>query len=222
MRTGIILHKPGHIVYLQTQRMTNTVRHKRPGEIIFHHRLFTHVGNDLMLTQQLCDALMELNMIIHIANARLHGSDQRQLFVVNIFHQVGVVVIAFRRPGPRQIRRVAVVFRARIQQETAHFRRCLMIQFRVMQHGGMFVQRHNVAVRNIGIAMSRGGQVRQVDVKLAHAGTEGLFRRPMTAHRHFLRFAHTGQFIIRFIGAVVMQIVDNTFRVDVAGGDIQL
>ncbi len=49
-----------------------------------------------------------------------------------------------------------------------------------MQHGGMFVQRHNVAVWDIGIAMSRSsGQVRPVDeIKLAHAGTEGTLPPP--------------------------------------------
>ncbi len=39
----------------------------------------------------------------------------------------------------------------------------------------------------------------------------------MTAHRHFLRFAHTGPVHNPFYRRVVMQIVDNTFRVDVAG-----
>ncbi len=94
-----------------------------------------------------------------------------------------------------------------------------MIRFRVMRHGGMFVQRHNVAVWNID-SDCRGGQVRRVDVKLAHAGTEGLFRRTMTGCRHFPALRAYRPVHIRFIGAVVMRMVDNTFRVDVAGGDI--
>ena len=106
---------------LQTQRVANAVRHKRPGEIVLYHRLFTHTGDDLMFTQQLCNTLMELNVIIHIADASLHGCNQRQFFVVNVFHQLRIVVVAFRRPGSRQVCRITVVFRASIQQETADF-----------------------------------------------------------------------------------------------------
>ncbi len=87
-----------------------------------------------------------------------------------------------------------------------------------MQHGGMFVQRHNVAVWNIGIAVYVAVGTR-VDVKLAHAGTEGL--RAMTAHRHFSALRAYRPVHNPFYRRGSMQVVDNTFRVDVAGGDIQ-
>ena len=122
-----------------------------------------------MFTQQFGNALMELNVVIHIARPRFYGGDQRQLLGVNVFYQLRVVVIAVRRPGTGQVSRVAVILRPGVQQETAHFRRCAVIQLGVMQHGRVFVQRHDIAVRDIGIAVSGGGQIRQVDIKLAHA-----------------------------------------------------
>ena len=75
--------------------MADTVRHKRSGEIVFDHRFFTHIGDDLMFTQQFGDALMELDMVIHIADACFHGGDQRQLLIIYVFHQLCVVVVAF-------------------------------------------------------------------------------------------------------------------------------
>ncbi len=70
--------------------------------------------------------------------------------------------------------------------------------------------------------MTGGGKVRQVDIELGHDASERIFGRPLNANRHFVRLANKGQFIIRFIGAVVMQIVHNTFRVYFAGVHIQL
>ena len=153
-------------------------------------------------------------MIIHVAHARLHGANQRQLFVINIFNQLSIVTITMRRPGTRQVRRIAVIFRTRIQQEAAQFRRCAMIQLRVMQHGGMFVQRHNVAVRYIGVAMAGRGQIGLIDIKLAHPGEERFMSGLMTVNRRLLRFAHAGQLIVSFIRAVVVQIINHPFRVD--------
>ncbi|MNF05326.1 hypothetical protein D3C80_2050290 [compost metagenome] len=75
---------------------------------------------------------MELNMIVNIARARLHGADKRQLFVVHVFNQVRKIGIAVCGPGARQIRRVTVVLCTRIQQETAYFRRRAVIQFGVV------------------------------------------------------------------------------------------
>ena len=222
MRTAVILHKASDIVYLQAQRVTNAMRHKRPGKIVFHHRLFTHIGDDLMLTQQLRDALMELNVIIHVAGARFHSGNQRQLLVIHILHQMRIVVVAFRRPRTRQVCCIAVVFRTGVQQETADFRRSLMIQPGIMQNRSMLVKRHDVAVRHVGVAMTGSSQVSEVDVKLAHPGTERFFRGTVSIHRHFLCFAHTGQFVICFVSTIIMQVVDNPFRVDIAGRDVQL
>lgn len=89
-----------------------------------------------------------------------------------------------------------------------------------MQYGGMFVQCYNVVVWNISIVMFCGGQVCQVDVEFIYVGMEGFFCCLMIVYCYFLCFVYIGQFIICFIGVVVMQIVDNIFWVDVVGGDI--
>ena len=95
-----------------------------------------------------------------------------------------------------------------------------MIQLRVMQHGGMFVQSHNVAVRYIGVAMAGRGQIGLVDIKLAHPGKERFMSGLMTVNRRLLRFAHAGQLIVSFIRAIVVQIIDRPFRVDFIRRDI--
>ena len=133
-----------------------------------------------------------------------------------------IVVVVFRRPGTRQVCRITVVFRTSIEQEAADFRRRLMIQLGVMKNRSMLVKRHDVAVWHVGVAVTGGSQVSEVDVKLAHSGTERFFCCTVSIYRHFLRFAHTGQFVVRFIGTVIMQVVDHPFRVDVAGRDVQL
>ena len=115
MGTGIILHETGHIMDLQAQRMANTVRHKRSGQIVFNHGLFAHVGHDLVLTQQFSNALVELDVVIHIAFSSLHRANQSQLLIVNVFNQMGKVIIAMCRPGTRQVCRIAVIFRSGIQ-----------------------------------------------------------------------------------------------------------
>ena len=136
MGTGIILHKAGDIMHLQAQRVADAVRHKRPGQVVFDHRLFAHVGDDLMFTQQLSNALMELDVVIHVAGADFQRANQRQLLVINVLNQLGKVAIAVRGPGAREIRRIAVIFRTGIEQEAARFRRRAVIQFGVVQHGG--------------------------------------------------------------------------------------
>ena len=167
-----------------------------------------------MFAQQFGNTLMELDMIIHVAHARLHGANQRQLFIINVFNQLSIVVIAMRRPGTRQVRRIAVIFRARIQQEAAQLRRRAVIQLSVMQNGSVFVQRHNVAVRYIGVAMAGSSQIGLVNIKLAHPGEERFMSGLMTVNRRLLRFAHAGQLIVSFIRAVVVQIINHPFRVD--------
>ncbi|MNP29390.1 hypothetical protein D3C76_1224130 [compost metagenome] len=199
MRTGIILHKASHIVNLQAQRMTNPVRHKWPSEIVFHHRLFAHVRHNLVLTQQFGNALMKLNVVIDVAGPRFQGADKCQLFVIHVFDQMREIVVRVCRPGTGEVGRVAVVLSARIQQEATHLGRCAVIQFGVVQHGCMLVQRHDIAVRHVGIPMARRGQVRLIDIELAHPGQEGFMSRLMTVHRRFLRFTHAGKFIVGLI-----------------------
>ena len=121
MRTGIILHKARNVVHLQAQRVADTVRHKWPGQIVLDHRFFAHVFHNLMLTQQFSNALMELDVVVHIAGSRLHGANQRQLFIVHIFDQLCKIGIRICRPGTGQIGRVAVVLCPCVQQEAAHF-----------------------------------------------------------------------------------------------------
>ena len=174
-----------------------------------------------MFTQQFGDALMKLDMIIHVAHARLHGANQRQLFIINVFNQLSIVIIAMRRPGTGQVGCIAVVFRARIQQEATHLCRRTMIKLCVMQYGGMLVQRHNIAVRHISVAMAGRGQIGLVDIKLAHPGEESFMSSLMTVNRRLLRFTHTGQLIVSFIRAIVVQIIDRPFRVDFIRRNIQ-
>ncbi|MNC83492.1 hypothetical protein D3C75_1374800 [compost metagenome] len=44
----------------------------------------------------------------------------------------------------------------------------------------------------------------------------------MANHCGFLRFTHTRQFIIGFVGAIVMQIINHPFRVDVGTLNLKL
>ena len=160
-------------------------------------------------------------MVINVARPGFHGANQRQLLVVNVFNQMGEIVIAVCRPGPRQIRGIAVIFRAGVEQKAAHLRRSAMVQFGVVQDGSMLVQRHDVAVRHVGIAVTGGGKIGLVDIEFAHPGLKSLIGRTMTIHRRLLRFTHTGQLVIGFVSPVVMQIIDNPFRVDLIRGDSQ-
>ncbi|SWJ07678.1 Uncharacterised protein [Klebsiella pneumoniae] len=43
----------------------------------------------------------------------------------------------------------------------------------------------------------------------------------MTIDRRFLRFTHTGQLVIRFVSPIVVQVIDNPFRVDLIRSDTQ-
>ena len=160
-------------------------------------------------------------MVIHVAGARLHGGNQRQLFSVHIFNQLSKFIVAVCRPGTGKVSGIAVIFRPSIQQEAADFSWCAVIQLGVVQHRRMLVQRHDVAVRHIGVAMAGSRQIGLVDIKLAHAGTEGFFCRTVAVDRHLLRFTHTRQFIVSLIGAIVVQVVNHPFRVDVARSNAQ-
>ena len=72
---------------LQAQRMANTVRHKRSGPIVFNHRLFAHVGHDLVLTQQFSNALMELDVVIHVAFPAFIVLISASCSSINVFNQ---------------------------------------------------------------------------------------------------------------------------------------
>lgn len=98
-----------------------------------------------------------------------------------------------------QIGGIAVVLRPGVKQEAAHLGGRAVIEFGVVQHGGVFIERHNIAVGNVDIAMAGGRQVGEVDIELAHAGHKGLARRLMAVDRHLLRFAHTGQLVISLV-----------------------
>ena len=174
-----------------------------------------------MFTQQLCDALMELNMVINVAGASLHGANQRQLLVVNVFNQLREIVVAVACPGTSQVRGIAVVLCARIQQEATHFGWRTVIQLGVVQYGRMLIQRHDIAVRDVGIAMTGRRQVSLINIELAHPRLESFVGRAMAVHRRFLRFTHTGQLIVGFVSAIIVQIVDNAFRVDFVCRDLQ-
>ena len=201
--------------------MTNTVRHEWPGEIVLDHCLFAHVFHNLMLTQQLRDALMELNVIIHVAGTGFHGTNKRQLLIVHVFNQLREIGVSISRPGTGQVSRITVVLSAGIKQEAAHFRRNLMVQFGVVKNRSMLIQRDNIAVWHVGITVAGRGQVRLVDIEFAHAGLERLVRGTMAIHRRFLRFTHAVKFVIGFVRAVVMQEVEHPFRVEFVRGNIQ-
>ena len=96
-----------------------------------------------------------------------------------------------------------------------------MIQFGVVQDGRVLVERDNVAVRHVGIAMTGGGQVRLVDVELAHAGLEGFMRRTVTVYRGLLRFTHAVKFVVGFIRAVIVEVIQHPFRVELVCRNIQ-
>ena len=122
-------------------------------------------------------------MIINVARPGFHGANQRQLLVVNVFNQMGKVVVAVCRPGPGQIRGIAVIFCASVEQEAAHLHRGAMIQFGVVQDGGMLIQRDNVAVRHVGVTMAGGGKIGLVDIEFAHSGLESFVGRTMAIDR---------------------------------------
>ncbi len=184
VRAGIILHKARDVMNLQTQRVADTMRHKWPGQIVLNHRLFAHVFDNLMLTQQFSDALMELDVIIHVAGSGLHGANQRQLFVVHVFNQLRKIGIRIRRPYGSGLPHNHCT-QPRVQQEATHLSRNLMIQFGVVQNRGMFIQRHDVAVRHVGIAVAGRRQVSLIDIELAHTGLERFVRRTVAIHRRF-------------------------------------
>ncbi|SVK47854.1 Uncharacterised protein [Acinetobacter baumannii] len=129
---------------------------------------------------------------------------------------------ALRRIGTRQIGGVAVIFRPGVDQKTQGLGRRLMIQLGVVQHRSVLVQRHDVVVRHIGIAVAGSRQVGQIDVELAHAGEEGLMRGTMAGYRRLLRFAHAGQLIAGFNRTVEIQVVQHRFRVDVFRRDAEI
>lgn len=79
--------------------MPDAVWHKRPRNVCLHHRLFADVGNNLVAAQQLRDALMELDMVINVADARFHGANQRQLLFINVFNEGSEIVVAVSSPG---------------------------------------------------------------------------------------------------------------------------
>lgn len=202
--------------------MVDIMRYKRFGKIVFDYRFFIYIGDDLMFTQQFGDALMELDVVIYIVDVCFYGGDQRQLFIINVFYQLRVVVVIFCRLGTGQVSRIVVIFCFGIQQEVAYFFRCLMVQFGVMQYRSVFVKRYNVVVRYVGITMIGRGQIGNVDIEFVYVRTERFFCRAVIVDRYFLRFTYIGQFVFSFEGAIVMQVVDNFFRVDVVGFNIQL
>ena len=76
MLTLIILHKPGSIMNLKTQRMAKPMRQERRGYPFTDHGFFRHSGNYFMFFQQLRDAVMHLNMVIGIADPGFNTTDQ--------------------------------------------------------------------------------------------------------------------------------------------------
>ena len=96
-----------------------------------------------------------------------------------------------------------------------------MIQFGVVQNRGMFIQRHDVAVRHVGIAVAGRRQVSLIDIELAHTGLERFVRRTVAIHRRFLRFTHAVKFVVGLVGAIVVQIIQHAFRVEFICRNIQ-
>src|SRR5476651_2364699 len=62
--------------------------------------------------------------------------------------------------------------------------------------------------------MPGGASISDIDIKLAHAGSKRFVGGPMAQNGGFLRLSHARKFIIGFVSAVEVQIVQYWPRID--------
>ncbi|MNV50376.1 hypothetical protein D3C71_1423830 [compost metagenome] len=149
--------------------MAQTVRQEWRGKPLFHHGFFADTAHQFVAFKQFGDALVHLHMVIGVTHTGFDGFHQRQLLVIKIFNQLGEIAAALASISTSQIGRIAVIFRTSIDQKAQHFSRRLVIQRGVMQYRRMLIQRNDIVVRHIGIAMACRREISQVDIKLTHA-----------------------------------------------------
>ncbi|KAG1487130.1 hypothetical protein G6F53_013808 [Rhizopus delemar] len=127
----------------------------------------------------------------HLLLGGIDGSDHR-----------GELVVAVRGVGAGDVAGVALRAGAGIDQEAAQRLRRLAAQHGVVQHGGVFVQRDDVAVRQFICILAHGLAVGHVDAEFVGAIAECGLGGAMATHAEHLRLAHQRDFIRRLVGAV--------------------
>lgn len=107
-------------------------------------------------------------MVINVIGIGFYGINQCLLFIVNVFDQMGKVVIVVCCSGVCQICGIVVIFCIGVEQEIVYFCWGMMVQFGVVQDGGMFIQCDNIVVRYVGIMMVGGGEIGLVDIEFVY------------------------------------------------------
>ncbi|MNU95188.1 hypothetical protein D3C71_851950 [compost metagenome] len=202
----------GHVVHLQADQVTDTVREECGADAGFQRGLRRHLDHAEVL-QHAHQRQVRVNMQLLVVEARAHRCAHRLLRGIDGFDHRREFVMAGGSIGAGDVAGITVRAGAGVDQEAAQRLRCLAAQFGVMQHGGVLVQGHDVAVRQFRGVLAHGLAIGHVDAELVGAVAERRFGRAMAAHAQHLRLAHQCDFIRRLAAAMPFQIVHHRRRV---------
>ena len=177
--------------------------HEAASQPFVDHIFFIETHN-IVLTQHARNALVHLQIQVRVALARFNRGNQLLLMTMHITDQRSKIIL-FTGVGTGDIGDITVKGRARIQQEAVAAGGGFTLQGGVVQNRAMLIQGHNIGVRHLSITLTGSRQIRQVDIKLAHAGHKGIVRCAVAIDGNLLGAAHTLQLVISFVSALIMQ-----------------
>ena len=212
-RDQVAVHvaEAGDVVHLQADRMAEAVREENRRDAAFEHAARIH-RHDAERLQRASQAQMALEMQLAIVETGAHLAGQRELLVLHRRDQVGEGRVAIA-PGAGDVGGVTIDLGAGVDQQRAMLGRHRIALVLVVQRRAVLVQRDDVVVGHVVVGMAGGGEVGRVDAGFGGAGTEGIARRQMSAHRLALRATHQPEFVRGLVGAMVVQVVEQRLRI---------
>ena len=203
--------KARHIVHLQANAVTDAVREERAGhaagKCVFrryldHAKLAQHAGQQqVRLQMDVCVIGAGAHVIAQCELRCIDGADHRGKFVIGGGIGTGDVAGVAAEAGPG------------IDQKTAHRFGRHTVTVGVVQHCAVFIEGHDIAVGQVIGVLAGGLAIGQVDAELAGTGAEGALGGTVRTHADAAGLPHHFDFIRRFEGAVIFQILHNSGRI---------
>ncbi len=211
LRPGRVARKARDVVDLQAEQVPDAVRKEHARESR-RHGVVGIALDDPRIEQQPGDQPVREQVDLAIVRLAADRGTQHQLQLVHSPHEVGELPVA-GRVGARDVRGVAAELRTGVDEEGPARAAPLVGEVLVMQHRRVLVERDDVAVGQLLVALADGRAVGEVGLEFGCSGREGVPRRDVAACGHQRRPPHALELIGRLDRAVVMQLVQQPGRV---------
>jgi hypothetical protein len=198
-RALTILLPAARVVDLQPEQVAEPVRQEHAREPA-RNGLVRAALHDPRVAQQLGEQAVRENVQRDVVDTGLDLAADALLQGVDGPNQRREIVARRRGVSASDVRGIAVELGARIDQQRAQHRRRTRAQVLVVQRRRVLVQRDDVAVRQLDLALLARGEIRVVQLALANAGPERRRDRLVPAHRDELGAAHAQDLVVRFGG----------------------